>query len=410
MPRSITDNLRLNHKHLLEMHDAFMEISGEVRTWTFYETLGSQLSGLGASIYDEVHFNAPLSSIKSSLVRSRHEMAFALESDHAHCASFGDHNIPTLHSYLADLGKKLQWATELGQNEHHAMKLPEVVKVELYGFYDDPEPESNSDVRLYSSKPFLSEFLEKGPERCLDERLNQFAPNLHRAPGMKPQRPPSASSGVKAQGSGTAHGFWNNVQSIGQRIVRSASPSPSRIPEQTETVAQSPEIVVTSHQPQPSIGSNDDPTGSRPTVASRRGRTLTVPTISTRAASHSASRSSHRRTESDGSTKSRPDLAGTGLGRRSYESAPPEPVTSHHVVESDDDEESPSSSEVRKERAREASAKAGFMAGFSRPDPARRKFIWIHLSFTNPHWVKVGTSWKQLPSTVSDYKMRLIGT
>ena len=46
----------------------------------------------------------------------------------------------------------------------------------------------------------------------------------------------------------------------------------------------------------------------------------------------------------------------------------------------------------RTERTHRLSRNAAFQelsAGFSRPNPSLRKFIWIHLPFNNPLWVKV---------------------
>ncbi|OTA91512.1 hypothetical protein M434DRAFT_76195 [Hypoxylon sp. CO27-5] len=267
LPRSIARDLRVGNKSLLQMHDQFMDIASELRIWTFYETVDSQLSGLGGSDFDEVHFSAPLTSIKSGLVGSRNEQVLSLESDHAHCASFGPLNIRTMLSFLADLGAAIRKAEELSEKfVHTPLKLSENVKLEIIGFYGDPDVEANQEIRLYISKHKLKDFYEKGPEKCLQERMHTVAAKRRR---MAP---------------------------------------PSRRPLETVRTTTS----------EPDTSDISPKTGDQ-------------------------------------------DITPTGSGK--------------------DDSE-------RKSRAAHRPMFPDFTAGFSRPDPARRKFMWIHLPFNNPHWVK----------------------
>ncbi|KAF3056375.1 hypothetical protein GL218_06458 [Daldinia childiae] len=339
LPRSIARELKLGNKSLLHIHDQFMDLASELRIWTFYETVDSQLSGLGSSDIDEVHFSAPLTSIKSGLLGSRGEQALSLESDHAHCASFGLGNIRTMHSFLADLGAAVRKAEELSANfEHTPLRLSENIKLELVGFYGDPEGESGQEIRLYISKHILKDFLEKGPEKCFQERPSPIA------------------------------GALGIVQDFGQMLLGSVRPNSS--PEQSENepkTGQSPEIVVTSHaSSRPSIsGASTEPT---PAFSPRRSRGLTVPALATPGFHRPSSRSS---TETAKTTSSEPQgadvsprAAGTGLTTSKEDSFESNGGISH------------------------SSTLHSMGAGFSRPDPSRRKFMWIHLPFNNPHWVK----------------------
>ncbi|KAJ2966795.1 hypothetical protein NUW58_g10582 [Xylaria curta] len=136
LPRSITSELRLGYKPLLKLHDDFTDLASELRLWTFYETIDSQLSGFGSNDIDEVHFSAPITSIKSGLIGTRAEKALSLESDHAHCASFGPQNLRIMHSYLYDLGDAVRQAESLSANfVHTPLRLSRQVKVEIVGFY-----------------------------------------------------------------------------------------------------------------------------------------------------------------------------------------------------------------------------------------------------------------------------------
>ncbi|OTB01723.1 hypothetical protein M426DRAFT_211229 [Hypoxylon sp. CI-4A] len=362
LPRSIARELRLGNKSLLQMHDLFMDMASEMRLWTFYETIDSQLSGLGSSDFDEVHFGAPLTSIKSGLIGSRSEQALSLESDHAHCASFGPNNIRTMRSFLADLSAAVEKAEELSEKfVHTPLKLSEKVNVELIGFYDDPDAESGQDIRLYISKHKLKDFLEKGPEMCLHERMNTVAAKRHRAVRPTSRRP---HSGPSISG---ALGILGNVQEFGQRIFGSMQPSSPPGTPGVEARAGQPEIVVTSHASRPTIsGAATEPVS----IITPRNRGLTIPSLSTSGFQRYSARDS---SETVRTTNSEPEkVLESGINNDGLA----------------DDEKERIYERRNRSRRSHASALHDFTAGFSRPSPNRRKFMWIHLPYNNPHWVK----------------------
>jgi len=387
LPRSITDELRLGYRPLLRLHDKFAEISSDLRIWTFYETVDSQLSGLANSEYDEVHFSAPITSIKSGLIGNRKEIALSLESDHAHCASFGPQNLQIMHSYLCDLGAAVRKAEELSSRfVHTPLRLTKKVKVELIGFYDDEDSDADRSIRLYVSKHFLNEFLEKGPEECLRERLNTMAAKPRRTTFPRARRigaSPSRTSG--------ALGIWGNMQELGQRILGSShsgdTPQGPDIPSKT-----SPEIVVTSHTPRrPSLTGTSSEPFPAVNVAPTRSRGLTVPSLATPLFGQPSGRGS--------SESGRSDNIDEAASTRSRSVAPDN--VSPMVLDADEndqaaegrahveDEKNNVSRKSRKDQFSRTSALQDFTAGFSRPNPTKRKFMWIHLPFNNPQWVKV---------------------
>lgn len=384
LPRSVTEQLRVNNKPLLSMHDSFMDIASEMRLWTFYETQDSQLSGWGHADNDEVHFSAPLTSIKSGLLASRHEQVYSLESDHAGCASFGENNLRIMHSYLSDLSKAVAKAENLNATyTHHPMRLVEKVKVEIIGFYNDPDPETSNDIRLYVSKHFLHEFFEKGPERCLQERLNTVAARPRRGSHLHPR----TSSGAGAFSSG-ALGIWSNMQDIGQsllgRFPRTGSPSeavgaPGRV---------SPDIVVTTHASPGSLPPPNRPSPGVPTPTPSRARGLTVPALATPGFHRPSSRSSSPRPSAHlGDEEVTRSFTDPIVGLPAADS----PAPSTHAAalpEQGHPHPAPGSTDPR-DRLGQAVALEDFSAGFSRPEAAERKFMWIHVPFNNPHWVKV---------------------
>ncbi|KAI1329879.1 hypothetical protein F5Y16DRAFT_364948 [Xylariaceae sp. FL0255] len=380
LPFSITEELAIGYKPMLKLHDMFTDIASEIRIWTFYETVDSPLSGMGWVEYDETHFSAPITSIKSCLVRTRVEQAISLESDHAHCASFGPHNLQTMHLYLKDLAKAVRDAETLSlQCEHTPLKLNEKVRVEIIGFYEDPDGDKEQDVRLYVSKHLLKEFFDKGPEVCLRERLTARAPKFRKAVA-----PPS-----RRLSPSRAFGALGLIQGLGHRLLGSSKGShEAQTDPEPGTVDGrfSPEIVVR----RPSVtGSATEPALSTASMSTspRRSRGLTVPALST----PGFHKPSHRRSSS--STRSDEDDAGDSSDHHDIDISPL--TITRTTNETRTDEESAANEgkdftrKNRHERIKnDAAAWQDYTAGFSRPDPQRRKFMWIHLPFNNPYWVK----------------------
>ncbi|KAI1819347.1 hypothetical protein F4861DRAFT_546930 [Xylaria intraflava] len=373
LPISITEELRLGYKPLLQLHNRFVDLVSEIRVWTFYETVDSQLSGLGSNSFNEVHFSAPITSIKSGLVGSRGERALSIESDHAHCASFGLQNQQIMLSYLRELGAAVCQAEQLSLNfVHTPLRLSHKVKVELTGFYEDTDKESNHSTRLYISRHFLKEFLEKGPEECFQVRMNTMAPRIHgavyarsRRGFMNPHKAPDPTS------------VRHYVQEPGRRV-----PGPTDISQASHIPRQpSPEIVVTSDASRrPSLtGATSDPLPNVD-VSSKRSRGLTVPVLTTPGVVQPSSRTCD---ENAGRNTSE-------IGRTLSESRP------KPREEQDDTEAGRTTDESLNIGKRSIDLGSGsprtavpeLMAGFSRPNPLKRKFMWIHLPFNNPFWVK----------------------
>lgn len=346
LPRSIADELRLGHKPLLKLNDDFRDISSELRIWTFYETIDSQLSGTGTGVGREVQFGAPLASIKSSILDIWQEDVFAVDSDHANCASFGTQNPRTLAAFLEDLSAAIKKAVELSTlYSHHPMHLRDRVQLDLIGFYEDPEAELDSDLRLYFTKVSLTNFLVKGPERCLDERLRRPA---HPGP-LHDARPDTASTTARSVGLG--------ILSSMQHII---SPPITAAPAHG---SERPDIVVTHHAARPSASAGPS-SSSMPAAVTRRLHSLAVP---------------HGSREHD-----RPSSRASNSSNASSTHSEPIP----HASSNDNDDSTQGAPPRRRSDDFNRFALQD-MAGFSRPDPSRRKFMWMHLPFTNPLWVKV---------------------
>ncbi|KAL7922542.1 hypothetical protein ACQKWADRAFT_292741 [Trichoderma austrokoningii] len=172
LPASLTDDLRMANHLLLHVDEDFKIISDDLRVWTFYETIDSRLSANSGDIY----FTAPLTSIKSAILGMRQERIFPLQGDHANIASFGRHNVHTLRLFLRQLAEHIEKADSNARDDARAGKwmlnLEQKVTVEVHGFFDDAGIDDGT-VRAWSTRLPLREFLNKGPEACLSERLNE---------------------------------------------------------------------------------------------------------------------------------------------------------------------------------------------------------------------------------------------
>jgi len=364
LPPPIANMLRLGHRRLLKLHEDFTDIASELRIWSFYETIDSRLSGSGSGFHDAVGFGAPLVSIKSSIIGARQEQVFSLDSSHALTASFGTANRRTMVSYLEDLAAAVRKAQDLSSRyPHNQLDLAKHVKVEIIGFYEDPDTElAESAIRLYYTRYHLGDFLDKGPERCLAERLTRPSKRASRgSPRAAELRDPKAVPGGSAQKLGKAPALDDDddaAAASSQQAKKAEEPSP--------------DIVVT----RPSLAPG---TKSLPAEGVRRVHTLTVPALTSPGFHRPSSRAS------EGSTTSEPtmDDHSPKSGKTLRDIA--DDLELGAGIQSTD---SNSVRRLREERLRKLSA-LDLGAGFSRPDPHRRKFMWIHLPFTNPPWVKV---------------------
>lgn len=344
LPRSLSDEVHVGHPSLLKMQEEFADISSELRLWSFYETMDSQLSD--SRTMGEVQFGAPLVSIKSAFMDFRHEDLWAVENDHARMASFGLNNINTMMTFLVDFGAAIQKARKLSAYIHAPLRLKEHVKVEVIGFYEDPDTEIESTIRLYSTRYHLGEFLEKGPEKCLEERLNRVS-RRQGSPNRAMLDPRTEQAGL---------GLWNNVQRMWE-----ASPESTlgTLPDMTGTGPGSPDIIITTPSARPSISHQGQVHGgSAPalsTTTSRRSSSSTEHSIAS-----TVSEPAMQLSNIDVAGMARPDLRRSGFVIR-------DPA-----------------------------------AGFSRPDPNLRKFMWIHTPFTNPVWVRVSPLHHPPPSHATD--------
>lgn len=419
LPSSVTDDLRVGNSFLIHIDEDFKAVSNDLQVWTFYETIDSRLSGGSTNSSDarDVYFTAPLTSIKSAILGMRQERIFPLQSDHANIASFGRHNVHTLHLFLKQLSHQIHHAdvnvTEGGVNSPWKLGLDQKVNVEVHGFFDDPpvsqhqEGEENEcpTVRAWSTRLPLREFLNKGPDECLSERLNEVegSPDegrflRHRgrtslmsksnaAPTPLPVTatdPLTVKNALGIQDTLSSAGFITSPASPVFRPVDSHRQVPHSAPVTTPLGPITPPSRALSPKSSPMRHAS-------PLVRADFEQDLAVDRLSPPLRGRM------------GRSISRSFSLGSDGSRFEYRDFPPFSQRSRSamgdVLGSDDEDlESPRLPDAVVAIRRAVKDEKGVSEtvivdevpmAFVKPDMKSRKFVWVHVPFNNPTWVKV---------------------
>lgn len=425
LPSSITEDLRVGNSLLLQADEDFKAIAHDLRVWTLYETIDSRLTGGGESNTKDgnknnnsVYFTAPLASIKSAILGMRQERIFPLQSDHANVASFGRHNTHTLRLFLRQLAGLINRADasvkdDESEGARWTLGLDQRVNVEIHGFFEDGVDEPIT--RAWSTRLPLKEFLKKGPEVCLSERLNEVegvpdegqflrsrgrTMSLTEAENDRVRREASARDGL---------GIKNQLIQQGSPpispIIRPVDVSPRSAPEIIPSVHTHQQIRRISSPPLPTTAHRIS-TPTRYSTPIRRPSPLIRPDFEQdlaidrlsppirprsimsfgRSVSDQSSQYEYRDFPPFSQHRSRSTIddgaAGQDIEDDDIEASPPLPEALIPLRKLD---------KHTKARQNEAIVVDDGPVAFSRPDVSQRKFLWVHLPYNNPTWVKV--SW-----------------
>ncbi|KAL5613191.1 hypothetical protein FOVSG1_002254 [Fusarium oxysporum f. sp. vasinfectum] len=391
MPTSITDDLRVGNNLLLQLDDDFKSIAHEFRIWTLYETIDSRLSGSSGDVY----FTAPLTSIKSAILGMRQETILPLQSDHANIASFGRHNVHTMRLFLKQLSALIGRADEYSREDGNwSLNLESKVNVEVHGFFEDPPgPLDVATIRAWSTRLPLRDFLRKGPEECLAERLNEVETvdegRFLRNRGKTTMLPTEK----------VADETHDNPLGISQGSVELCPPA--------SPVIRPVDAEKTRSESAPQAGARSPVTPLSPAAISppthystpmRRPSPLIRANFEQDLAVDRLSPPPRGRM---GRSLSRSVSMGTQASQYEYKDFPPFSQRSRSTIEgfSDDDDidASPRLPEaivaIRKaanngeRRASETVIVDEVPVAFSKPHIETRKFMWVHLPYNNPSWV-----------------------
>ncbi|KAM5344755.1 hypothetical protein ACJ41O_010617 [Fusarium nematophilum] len=414
LPTSITDDLRVGNSLLLRLDDDFKSVAHDFRVWTLYETIDSRLSG---SPSGDVYFTAPLTSIKSAILGMRQETILPLQSDHANIASFGRHNVHTLRLFLGQLAALIDRADEYSREDGHwGLNLEQRVSIEVHGFFEDGAVGATDEatIRAWSTRLPLREFLRKGPDECLADRLNEVEGvderRFLRTRGRTSLIRETESKGVSGEAA-------KNPLGIKQEGTASYQPSPPASPI-IRPVDADPK-PRTESAPQRLIGGQG--TGGPGTPLTAPSRATSPPPQPTHYSTPMRRPSPLIRANFDqdlamdrlsppprgrmGRSLSRSLSMGSQASQYEYRDFPPFSQRSRSTIDAnfsgddDDLENSPRLPEaviaIRKEakegdrRTSETVVVDEVPVAFVKPEVEARKFVWVHLAYNNPAWVTV---------------------
>ncbi|TGO43329.1 hypothetical protein BHYA_0002g01340 [Botrytis hyacinthi] len=173
LPISITRQLELDHHSLKQIGKDFKALATELKVWTFFETIDSNITGLDQG----KPFHAPITSIKSAILNLRNESVYPLVSTHTKCAAFGSANEHTKEAYLEALATLVEQACELSKKTHFELNLEHREEVEINGFYEGSATISTNEppIRVWSTSRSLHDFRRNGPTKLLKERREEVS-------------------------------------------------------------------------------------------------------------------------------------------------------------------------------------------------------------------------------------------
>ncbi|KAL9565774.1 hypothetical protein ACKAV7_009956 [Fusarium commune] len=391
VPTSITDDLRVGNTLLLQLDDDFKSIAHDFRIWTLYETIDSRLSGSSGDVY----FTAPLTSTKSAILGMRQETILPLQGDHANIASFGRHNVHTMRLFLKQLSALIGRADEYSREDGNwSLNLEQKVNVEVHGFFEDPPgPLDVAMIRAWSTRLPLRDFLRKGPEECLAERLNEVETvdegRFMRNRGKTTMLP---TEKVADEAHGNPLGISQGSVELSppaSPVIRPVDAEKTRSESAPQTGARSPVTPLSPAAISPPTHYSTPMRRPSPLIRANFEQDLAVDRLSPPPRGRT------------GRSLSRSVSMGTQASQYEYKDFPPFSQRSRSTIEgfSDDDDidASPRLPEaivaIRKaanngeRRASETVIVDEVPVAFSKPQIETRKFMWVHLPYNNPSWV-----------------------
>ncbi|TGO71257.1 hypothetical protein BELL_0601g00060 [Botrytis elliptica] len=173
LPISISSQLELDHHSLKQIGKDFKALATELKVWTFFETIDSNITGPDQG----KPFHAPITSIKSAILNLRNESVYPLVSTHTKCAAFGSANGHTKEAYLVALAALVEQACKLSKLTHCELNLEQRVEVEINGFYEGSAtiPTNEPPIRVWSTNRSLHDFTRNGPAKLLKERREEVS-------------------------------------------------------------------------------------------------------------------------------------------------------------------------------------------------------------------------------------------
>ena len=435
MPTSLQRQLKIKSEVLAKMAHDWMPVAAELKLWTFYETIDTDLTDGNAHDNERVSFQAPITSIKSAILDLHHEIDRPVLADHANCAAFGPENEYTKRSFIRKLHSAADQAQKLSLLPHKNNVLDNLdnkIDVEVHGFYENTDQKVSDKhlkkpIRLWSTSNSFDKFMRDGPAKSLQDRLQEknipptrtqmMAVSSRRTSFRQPEpvnnvdanktvkpEPKSVAKqpggpklrplqGLLSKNKGSAVSTSSNERrKRGFSLPTTPSPTSTRVPlssvsgslggqglQSRESVPAAPSVFISEHEDERDLAltpSITNPSEREPPVA----------------ADPSA-------TESRRQLRSHPAAEDLDLGGTSSQHASPQRARrlSPLIVPSQSNlspsllplTDSQQSDDSGTESNYSSSGEAPTAGPPRRPEPESQKFVWIHLAYNNPKWVSV---------------------
>ncbi|KAL4878973.1 hypothetical protein BJY04DRAFT_194503 [Aspergillus karnatakaensis] len=175
IPLEVREALRPRHESLQRLSGQFRAISADMKIWTFLETVDSVFTITDTETESTIDMHVPITSIRSGLLGFEHESELPLATDHVGTASFKGQETTARMEFIRELQSTIAIALELSTMSDVPLQAEKEVMVQVNGFFEDTARGGSADtpLQLWSTKTPLELFLDRGPSKCLEDRLKK---------------------------------------------------------------------------------------------------------------------------------------------------------------------------------------------------------------------------------------------
>ncbi|KAL4867446.1 hypothetical protein BDV12DRAFT_186728 [Aspergillus spectabilis] len=175
IPLELREAFKPRHEMLERLAGQFRAISADMKIWTFLETVDSVFTITDTETGSTIDMHVRITSIRSGLLGFEHESELPLATDHVGTASFKGQETTARFDFIRGLQSAITIALELSIMSDIPLQAEQEVMVQVNGFFEDTARGINADnpLQLWSTKTPLELFLDRGPMKCLEDRLKK---------------------------------------------------------------------------------------------------------------------------------------------------------------------------------------------------------------------------------------------
>lgn len=175
VPIELREVFKPRHEILERLAGQFRAISADMKIWTFLETVDSVFTITDTETQSTIDMHVPITSIRSGILGFEHENELPLATDHVGIASFKGQEATARMDFFRGLQSAVSTALELSIMSDVPLQTEKEIMVQVSGFFEDTARgvSKESPLQLWSTETPLDQFLDRGPLKCLEERLKK---------------------------------------------------------------------------------------------------------------------------------------------------------------------------------------------------------------------------------------------